>query len=58
MMRTANQLECGDPDGFCMGLNAADAGPFQINRIHRNDYAYSAKLVKAGIREREKAKLT
>lgn len=48
LMRTVNQLECGDENGFCLGLNASDAGPFQINRIHKAEYAESVRLVKAG----------
>lgn len=69
LMRTLNQLECRDIDGFCFGLNAADAGPFQINQIHgmhyripekywyhpKDDYGKSRYLVKAGQSARKKA---
>ena len=69
LMRTVNQLECWDPDWFCMWLNAADAGPFQINFIHgmiyripekdgyhpNDDYGKSRYLVKAGRKARSKA---
>lgn len=56
LMRAVNQLECWDQDWFCLGLNAADAGPFQINRIHKQDYEYSAMLVKRGREQVEEAK--
>ena len=58
LLRTINQLECGHQDGFCMGLNESDAGPFQINRIHGKDYTYSRDMVKKGIAAIEKAKVS
>jgi hypothetical protein len=45
-MRTLNTLECGDNYWFC--FNGADAGPFQINQIHKDDFKWSKYLVIQG----------
>jgi len=38
-----NNMECGLENGAC--FNWADAWPFQINQIHRDDFAKSRKMV-------------
>lgn len=38
-------MECNRWDGRCIGLNEADLWPFQINRIHKEQYNHSKYLM-------------
>lgn len=54
--RTIKTAECGDENGLC--LNRIDCGPFQVNQIHKKEFAWCKKKVEEGKKEVEKAKQT